>query len=102
MFTLYAMYSTSYECWPAEQKLWDPKHSGKTPIGWWTDQGYSRIEIDSMEDVSGINAYLDTLTKKEYYEWKASMQQFHEEVSKKYGKETQTDLPKNLFLDSIS
>lgn len=98
MFTLYAMlkgFSTSYECWPAQRKVWDPKHSGKTPTGWWTDQGYSRVEIESMEDFSGIHAYLDTLTKEEYYEWKASMRQFHDKMSKKYEK----DLPKNLFLD---
>lgn len=93
MLTLFAMlkgWRTTYECWPAKGKVWDPKHSGKTPVGWWTEEGYSRIEIDSMDDVSGIHSYLDNLTKEQYYKWRQSMRD-------SYKKRKQTE--RNLFLD---
>lgn len=101
MFTLFAMlkgWSTTYECWPAKGKVWDKRYSDKTPVGWWTEEGYSRIEIESIGDTFGLHEALDSMTKEQYYEFKRSMRELDKKMSLRYKKEPSD---RNLFLDFL-
>lgn len=50
--------------WPAKGKVWDDMYPDKMPVGWWSEKGYSREEINAMDDVTGIFQYLDCMAKK--------------------------------------